>query len=80
MKSSQIKCHSYYSNGQYGKNWSVRQIIDESAPADDDEVRVTYEVVAGINRKSTETCTRAEFADWAVYEVFRNENSWQKIG
>jgi CBS domain-containing membrane protein len=79
VKLSQIKRDHYYSNGQYGKHWSVRQIIDESAEENLDEDRVVYKVLAGAGRRNTVTCTRVEFADWAVYEVFRNENSWQKI-
>ncbi|HDN26142.1 MAG TPA: hypothetical protein ENG03_03420 [Thioploca sp.] len=74
MKLSEIKPNHYYSNAQYGNHWSVRQIIEEL-----DDNTITYKIVAGKGRRKTGTCTRAEFADWAVYEVFRNENSWQKI-
>ncbi len=78
MKLSEIKPNHYYSNAQYGNHWSVRQIIEESGENSPLNT-VTYKIVAGKGRRNTGTCTRAEFADWAVYEVFRNENSWQKI-
>jgi CBS domain-containing membrane protein len=66
-----------YSNGGYGHDWSVWQVIDESGSAGED--RVIFRVVAGKNRRSTGVCSREEFANWARYEVFRNESSWQKV-
>ncbi len=74
MELSQIKRDHYYSNAQYGNNWSVRQIIEDSH-----EDKMTYKIVAGKGRRKMGTCTQAEFADWAVHEVYRNENSWQKV-
>jgi CBS-domain-containing membrane protein len=69
----------YYSNGRYGENWAVRHIVDESGVADPDKDKVIYRVVAGHGRRSSGTCTRAEFARWAKYQVTRNENSWNRI-
>ena len=69
----------YYSNGRYGESWSVRHIVDESGATDPDKDKVIYRVVAGHGRRSSGTCTRAEFARWAKYQVTRNENSWNRI-
>ncbi len=68
-----------YSNGRYGENWSVRHIVDESGNTDANKDKVIYRVVAGYGRRSAGTCTRAEFAHWAKYQVTRNENSWNRI-
>lgn len=77
MSMEQIELGKCYSNGGYGKEWSVRQVVDESVDGKQD--RVIYKVVAGHDRRNTGVCTRQEFACWARYEVFRNENSWQKV-
>jgi CBS-domain-containing membrane protein len=70
----------YYSNGRYGPDWQVRRIIDEETSGSDPaQQRVIYRVVAGPKRRFSAVCTRAEFANWARYEVIRNENSWQRV-
>ena len=76
LQSEQIKLGKSYSNGDYGDDWSVRQVLDESTQPGRDQL--IYRVVAGKDRRSTGVCTREEFANWAKYEVFRNENSWQR--
>ena len=76
LHSQQIQLGKSYSNGDYGSDWSVRQVLDESTQPGRDQV--IYRVVAGKDRRSTGVCTREEFANWAKYEVFRNENSWQR--
>ncbi len=77
MASDQIQLGKSYSNGGYGSDWSVRQIVDEAA--DEKQDRVIYKVLAGRDRRNTGVCTRQEFACWARYEVFLNENSWQRV-
>ena len=77
MASNQIELGKSYSNGGYGADWSVRQVVDEAA--DEKQDRVIYKVLAGRDRRNTGVCTRQEFACWARYEVFRNENSWQRV-
>ena len=72
-----IKLGRYYSNGAYGDEWSVRRIIDEAQQGDAD--KVIFRTVAGKHRRQTDVCSREEFARWARYEVYLNENSWQRI-
>ena len=68
-----------YSNGLYGADWQVRQIIDMgNKPATSPDDLLIYKVVAGANRRRNGTASFAEFASWASYEVFLNENSWQR--
>lgn len=74
-----IKLGRYYSNGEYGNNWSVRQIVDESDNPRPGRDQVIYKVVAGKGRRSTAAINRDEFAQWAKYEVYLNENSWQRL-
>ncbi len=79
LQPAHIRPGHYYSNGRYGENWSVRHIVDESGITDPDKDKVIYRVVAGNGRRSSGTCTRAEFARWAKYQVVRNENSWNRV-
>lgn len=78
MEPWQIRLHSFYSNGEFGDDWSVRQVVDESAHSDAEKDKIIYKIVAGIGRRRSSVSTRAEFARWARYEVFRDENSWQR--
>jgi len=77
LQLEQIQLGHYYSNGLYNKQWSIRLVIAETDNSHDE---ITYKIISGENRRKIETCTRAEFAQWAKYEVFRNENSWQRVG
>ena len=78
MEPLQIRLHAFYSNGNFGDDWSVRQVVDESGHSDPEMDKVIYKVVAGKGRRRSGVSTRAEFARWARYEVFRDENSWQR--
>ena len=79
ISTQEVKLGHYYSNGEYGNNWSVRQIVDESDNPRPGRDQVIYKVVAGKNRRSTAAISREEFAQWARYEVYLNENSWQRL-
>ncbi len=76
LEPSQIELGRCYSNGLYGENWAVRQLVDQSGGGDQD--RVIYKIIAGKGRRNSAVCTREEFAKWAKYEVVLNENSWQR--
>lgn len=80
VRPQDVRLGQFYSNGRYGQDWSVRQIIDEPAShgAASDGDLVAYRVVAGKDRRARGTCTREEFANWARYRVYRNENCWHK--
>lgn len=76
-----IRIGSYYCNGAFGPDWQVRQVVSGiggTTPEDRDVL--AFRVVAGYQRRSTGTASRAALAEWASYEVCRNENSWQRTG
>lgn len=74
-----IRLGHYYSNGQYGDNWGVRQIVDDSPDEDSEKDEVIYKIVAGPGRRRTGCVTRAEFARWARHEVIRDEENWKRV-
>jgi len=74
-----IKLGSYYSNGEYGNDWAVRFVVDESPHEDPEKDRLIYKVVAGYQRRTSATTTRQDFARWAQYEVLRDEDNWKKV-
>lgn len=78
LQPAQLQPGHYYSNGEYGGEWQVRQIIDMATPVASPDSLLIYKVVAGANRRKTDTVSFAEFARWARYEVYLNENSWQR--
>jgi CBS-domain-containing membrane protein len=69
----------YYSNGKYGADWSVRQIVDQSGTADDSEGSVIFKVLAGAGRRTSGVATREQFARWAKYEVYRDDENWRRV-
>ncbi len=79
LQPSQIQVGRAYSNGRYGESWEVRQVVDAAGDASPSKDVVVYKVVAGMNRRTSGTCTRQEFASWAKYEVSRNEYYWQRV-
>jgi hypothetical protein len=76
---SRVELGRFYSNAQYGARWSVRQIIDWGEDAGDRRRQVIYKVVAGEGRRSTGVAFLDEFARWARYEVFRDEDNWRRV-
>jgi CBS-domain-containing membrane protein len=78
MEPWQVRLHHFYSNGRYGEDWSIREVVDESPHADAEKDMVIYKAMAGKGRRRSGVCTRSEFARWARYEVFRDETSWQR--
>ncbi len=79
LQLTELQPGHYYSNGEYGSDWQVRQIIDISGQPAAENNLLIYKVVAGANRRQTGTVTFGEFARWARYEVVLNENSWQLL-
>ncbi|WP_319558268.1 MULTISPECIES: HPP family protein [Thiomicrorhabdus] len=78
MSEKQIHLGGIYSNGCMGKDWSLRQIVDESADIDPRKDFVIFRQVAGTQKKQTDCVTRNEFAAWAAFEVERQNGVWRK--
>jgi CBS-domain-containing membrane protein len=76
---SEITLGCYYSNGAFGDNWSVRQIVDESPSTDTEKDMLIYKIVAGLNRRTSGCMTRMEFSSWAKHRVFRDEENWKRV-
>lgn len=69
LRPDQIKLGECYSNGAVDDDLCIRLIVDESA----DGHIVIYRTVAGVNRRRSETCTKAAFALWAKHIVPRRD-------
>ncbi|OOZ42153.1 hypothetical protein BOW53_00820 [Solemya pervernicosa gill symbiont] len=82
MKIDEIEIGAFYSNGDFGKRWMVRQVlaIDSSLceVSGDEERSVQFKILVGENRRKSFVVSDEEFANWARYEVVRNENSWER--
>jgi len=70
LSANQIKLGHYYTNNKHGGEWSVRQIIDESVSDDPKKDMVIYRVAEGSGYSNADSCTRVEFAKWAVRELY----------
>jgi CBS-domain-containing membrane protein len=74
-----IRLGGVYSNGRYGHDWQVRQVIDESQQEGARD-RVIYRVLAGAHCGESQVCAREAFARWARYEVEREGGKWRRKG
>ncbi|WP_448249574.1 HPP family protein [Thalassotalea agariperforans] len=54
-----------YTNNLLGAQWSVRKIIDFASHPNPAKSLIIYKVLSGQGKNTTNSCTRAEFADWA---------------
>lgn len=84
IKVHELKHGHYYSNGEYGERWSVRQIIDwadssSSTSTDAENEILIYKTVAGVGRSKTGVLSKNEFSLWAKHEVTRNEENWHRV-
>ena len=78
FKPEHLVTGGYYSNGQYGNDWSVRHIVDESPNENPDKDLIIYKIVAGLGRRQSGYTTRTEFSRWAKHQVIRDEDNWKK--
>jgi hypothetical protein len=82
LRPADIRIGRHYSNGEFGPQWQIRQVIAErgmetAEPGMDGTI--TYRIAAGHKRRQEGSVTREEFANWARYEVYLNESSWQRV-
>lgn len=76
LQPGDILLGKYYSNGGYGEEWSVRQIIDKAVEGNND--LLIYKTVAGRNRHQTGVVSQTDFLRWAKYKVYRDEGNWKR--
>jgi len=74
-----IALNLYYSNGEYGNLWSVRQIINITKTKIEGEEKLSYKVVAGANRRTFGETTKTNFSHWAKHEVTLIDENWQRV-
>ena len=82
LQATDIQLGRCYSNGEFGPDWQVRRVIGDDGAATSSsgvDALVSYRIVAGNNRRREGRATRSAFAQWARYEVYLNENSWQRV-
>lgn len=58
----------YYANDRPGKEWSVRQIIDERPSENPEFDLVVFRTVEGAGTERANSCTRQEFMAWMASE------------
>ncbi|MDH5327089.1 MAG: HPP family protein [Gammaproteobacteria bacterium] len=75
----QLTLGSFYSNGEYGKDWTVRQIVDEYHHSDPNKEMVVYKTVAGNGRHSSGYMEKTRFCLWAKHEVIRDNENWKRV-
>lgn len=78
LAAAELKLGHYYSNGEFGPDWSVRQIVDQGGQ-DARQESLIYKVVAGEGRRTSSVISRADFARWAKHEVIRDDENWRRI-
>ena len=79
LQPAQVILGHYYSNGAFGTDWCVRQVVDESANPDPEKDMIIYKVVAGAGIRGTGTLTRTAFAGWARHELLRDDEYWKRL-
>lgn len=67
-----LKQNCFYSNGQLGKHWNVREVIAVC------QKKVNYHTVVGSDIAVLSSCSLKDFQRWAKLEVTLENNSWIK--
>ncbi len=84
IKPVQLRAGVCYSNGEFGKNWTVWQVAeicredDAAAPGENREM-VRYRILVGKNRRRYMSLSREDFASQVRYQVELVESTWQRI-
>jgi len=77
--SVQLARDYYYSNGETGDRWCVRQVFElADADVDNPQGRLTYRAVAGDCVHQTGLCRVEEFRHWAKFRVIKHGGRWIK--
>ncbi|WP_339898541.1 HPP family protein [uncultured Gilvimarinus sp.] len=70
----------YYSNGEVGERWCVRQVFDlAQEDTDNPRARLIYRAVAGAREEQTGMCRVDEFRRWARFRVVKQGERWVKV-
>ncbi|WP_024850630.1 HPP family protein [Hydrogenovibrio kuenenii] len=74
MNKNEIKLGSYYSNGEPGSEWAVRQVIDEDVKKE----LIIFKEITGKDKTASECLTKTQFANWAKYEISKENGQWER--
>jgi len=69
IKQFVLELGAYYTNSKPGRQWSVRQVIDQRKHQDPSRYLVIYRIADGDRKGSTESCTLQDFAEWANEKI-----------
>lgn len=69
----------FYSNGQTGSRWCIRQVIDIQPHRQAHRESVIYKNVAGDGAYDTGICRRLDFVEWARFEVENRNGHWVRV-
>lgn len=79
MQALRLTRGHYYSNGEVGAKWCVRQVFDLAEDdADSPRARLIYRAVAGAREEQTGMCRVDEFRRWAKFRVTKQGERWIK--
>lgn len=70
----------FYSNGNIGHMWSIRQVIDDAGQDHKGRDLIIYKTVAGQGAYQTGYCDRERFRQWARFRVTEQDGLWVKSG
>lgn len=68
----------FYSNGNIGHLWSIRQVIDDAGQDHSGRDLIIYKTVAGQGAYQTGYCDRESFRQWARFQVTEQKGLWIK--
>jgi len=69
----------FYSNGQTGSRWCIRQVIDANPHPHPRKASVIYKNVAGDGAFDTGICRKEDFMEWARFEVESRNGHWVRV-
>lgn len=76
---AEIRPGHFYSNGQLGRRWSVRQVVDAAEVSGAAQGQVIYKTLAGDEAYATGLCSTEEFRLWASFEVMPSGGHWVRV-
>ncbi len=79
LGSEDVKAGGFYSNGRFGADWQVREVLEIQAVGNGEQQIVSFRVAAGQGRGQTGKTGLPAFLRWAASRVERHENDWRRI-
>ncbi|MDO6745666.1 HPP family protein [Gilvimarinus sp. 1_MG-2023] len=70
---------AYYSNGEVGAQWCVRQIFDCDDDLSRNDAKLIYRNVVGVESEQTTLCRVGEFRQWVRCQVQKRNGHWVRV-